>query len=219
MRVRLVCLLVSVGFALAADKGKGPPVGKAGNKALQIEATAYLDRAGVAQAVGGQLDEGIVVLEVKLTPLAGEKMAISRDDFLLRSFKDGQKSKPYSPSELAGSSVLRVGSRTASAGGVGYEERGPVWGGLGGPLGRMPGSGGGIGNSASTTEAVATIDEKKSEKESPLLAALKEKILTEKESAEPVTGQLYFLLEGKHKAKDLELEYKGPAGRIFVPFK
>ena len=218
MQFHLLFPILFVGLALhAADKG--PPVGKAASKALQIEATAYLDRARVAQAVGGHLDEGIVVVEVKLTPLAGEKLAISRDDFLLRSFKDGQKSKPYSPSELAGSSVLRVGSRAAGGGGVGYEESGPVWGGIGGPIGRMPGSGGGIGNSAGATEAVATIDESKREKESPLLAVLKEKILLDKETAEPVSGQLYFLLEGKHKAKDLELEYKGPAGKIFVPFK
>jgi len=218
MRFRLYCLILSAGLALpAADKG--PPVGKAASKALQIEATAYLDRARVAQAVGGQLDEGIVVIEIKLTPIAGEKLAVSRDDFLLRSFKDGQKSKPYSPSELAGGSVLRVGSRAAGGGNVGYEESGPIWGGIGGPLGRMPGSGGGIGNTATTTEAVATIEEGKREKENPLLATLKEKILADKEITEPVSGQLYFLLEGKHKAKDLELEYKGPAGRIFVPFK
>ena len=57
------------------------------------------------------------------------------------------------------------------------------------------------------------------QKESPMLAILKEKILPEKDITEPVTGQLYFLLEGKQKVKDVELLYKTEAGRISIRFK
>jgi hypothetical protein len=56
-------------------------------------------------------------------------------------------------------------------------------------------------------------------KENPLLAVLQEKVLAEKEITEPLSGLLYFLLEGKHKSKDLELLYKGPAGRLPLRFK
>ncbi len=94
---------------------------------------------------------------------------------------------------------------------------GPVFGPMGMPF---PRSGGGIGNSASTEEAVATVEpETGKQKENPMLKTLKEKILPEKEGTEAVTGQLYFLLEGKQKVKDLELLYKTPAGRLSVRFK
>jgi hypothetical protein len=52
-----------------------------------------------------------------------------------------------------------------------------------------------------------------------LLAVLKEKVLAEQEITEPLSGLLYFLLEGKHRPKDLELMYKGPAGRLSLRFK
>jgi hypothetical protein len=56
-------------------------------------------------------------------------------------------------------------------------------------------------------------------RENPLLAVLKEKVLAEKEITAPLSGLLYFLLEGKHKPKNLELMYKGPAGRLSLRFK
>jgi hypothetical protein len=43
-------------------------------------------------------------------------------------------------------------------------------------------------------------------------------MLQEKEISESVTGLLYFPLEGKVKPKDLELIYKGPAGKLLVNF-
>jgi hypothetical protein len=43
--------------------------------------------------------------------------------------------------------------------------------------------------------------------------------MPEKSTAEPVSGLLYFQLEGKHKPKDLELRYSGPAGRISLRFR
>ena len=56
------------------------------------------------------------------------------------------------------------------------------------------------------------VQESRDEKENPLLAALKAKILPEKEITEPITGLLFFQITGKVKAKDLELHYKGPTG-------
>ncbi len=56
-------------------------------------------------------------------------------------------------------------------------------------------------------------------KENPLLATLKERMLPEKTGSEPVAGLLYFPLEGKHKPKELELVYRGPAGKLSIRFK
>ena len=79
----------------------------------------------------------------------------------------------------------------------------------------------GVGNgTASVTEAVAAVDEGSGQqKESPLLAKLKAQILEEKETGPPISGQLYFLMEGKQKPKDIELLYKTEAGRVSVRFK
>ena len=56
-------------------------------------------------------------------------------------------------------------------------------------------------------------------KDNPLLAALKAKILPDKESLEPVEGLLYFPIDGKLTPKDLAVIYKGQAGRLEIEFE
>lgn len=212
--------LGAAAVCVAADK-TGPPKGEAADKVVRVEATAWLDKASIKQAIGEELPPGIVVLAVKLTPAAG-KLAIVRDDFLLRSDRDGQRATPYEPSQIAGDAVLRV-TTTYDGGGVVQEDRGPAWGGLGGGRpGRLPGSNSpGIGNAASAEGADSAIEANAGgkPKANPLLAALKQKILPEKEIETETSGLLYFLLEGKQKPKDIELLYKTSAGRLSIRFK
>ena len=220
--MKLIAAILSAGFAIAAGDPKGLPKGEGSDKFVRIEATAYLDKAAIMQAVGGELDQGILVVDVKLTPAEGTKLSINRDDFLLRSDRSGERANPYTPSQIAGSGVMRISSQAGAAGGVQNQSTGPSWGGLGGGRPRtMPGSGQGIGNgTASVTEAVAAVDDGSvQQKENPMLAILKQKILEEKEATGPVSGQLYFLMEGKQKVKDIELLYKTAAGRVSVRFK
>ena len=182
----------------------------------------YPDRETVKQALGFELDEGFMLVTVKVTPLTENPLRIDRDHFFLRSDKDGQKSTPYSPSQIAGSGTMRISSRAAAGGGLGSDRRGPTWGGGigGGGIGGLPGQGGGIGNSATIEEAAVTIEKgKEGEAKSPLLQALEEKVLVDsKESKDPLEGQLYFLMEGKHKVKQLEMHYRGPAGKLDIRF-
>ena len=102
--------------------------------------------------------------------------------------------------------------------------RGPIWGGTpgtGGSPSRLPGQGtGGVGNATSSTvEASAKVNNETGEKDNPLLAVLKDKILPEKETNDAVSGLLYFLLDGKlPKNKDLTLIYKSSAGRVLMEF-
>jgi hypothetical protein len=212
------CLFVAALVAPLFAGSKEPPAAKGSNGKLTMEARLYLDRAAVTEVVGAELDKGVVAVELTLTPRNGEKIQVSRDDFLLRSFKDGQKSGAFHPSQLAGNSVLRVSSRPGQGGDIAMEDRGPVWGGIGGPPRRIPGQSPGIGNTAVQEEAVAAVDDRESERENPTLAILKKKVLPEGEFDKPVSGQLYFLLEGKHKPKDITLDYKGPAGKISLEF-
>lgn len=202
----------------AGAANKAPARGEASNKALKIEATALLNKPEIAAALGHELDEGFIVLQVKLTALGGEPVKIWLDDFLLRSEKDGQKGGPFHPSQIAGSGTLMVGTRGGGMGIMG-DEQGPVWGGIGGPPTRMGGNGGVIGNTGGPGEAVARVDTRKEQKENPLLDALKKKGLAEGELAQASSGLLYFLLEGKHKAKDLVLDYKGAAGKLSLRFQ
>jgi hypothetical protein len=215
--MRLSCILLTAAIAFAA--GKGPPSAQAANEKLAIHATAYLDKESIRSVVGAEMQDGIVVILVKLSPKAGP-VPVQLDEFLLRSDKDGQRATPYTPSQIAGSSVLMVGSKYGG-GGVAMQENGPIWGGIGGTMPRrMPGDGGGIGNTSTVAEAVTKVGENApDQKEAPLLAKLKEKVLREDDLANPTEGQLYFLMEGKHKVKQIELIYRGPAGRLALRFK
>lgn len=196
---------------------KKPAEGNASNDEVTITARAYLDKDGIKRLLGSELEESIAVVEVRLVPKAGTRLAVVRDDFELRSYKNGQRSTPFAPSQIAGSSVLTISSR-GGGGGMSSQGNGPVWGPpMGGRPKRLGGEGGGIGNTDSTTQAVAEAG--KDSSGNPMLATLEEKVLPEKEISEPVSGLLYFYLGSRHKPKDVELFYRGPAGKLSLRFK
>ena len=184
---------------------------QAGNDKFAVSATVYCTREDVKEQLGSDLGGYFILVKVDLSPKG--KLAVSRDDFLLRSYKDGQKSQPFEPSQITGSATMVVSS-TNEGGGAGTNG-GPSFG-----VGPMWFPGGGIGNgTANTSSAEAKIDTNASAKENPLLSVLKAKILPEKQTTDPLSGLLYFSLEGKYKAKDLVLQYNGPAGRLQLEFK
>jgi len=212
----LWALLATV--ALAADKK--PPAAQAGNDRVAITATLYSGKDAVRQELGAELPKDFLLVRVTVSPKAGQDLAVHRDDFLLRSDKDGQKCQPFAPTQIAGPAALVI-SQTGRGGGFMTEDRGPVWGGAPGtgqrPR-RMGNEGAAIGNvGGGSAQAGFSSDPK--QKEDPVLAALEEKALPEKSASEPVTGLLYFQLEGKHKPKDLELRYDGPAGKLSLRFR
>jgi hypothetical protein len=85
----------------------------------------------------------------------------------------------------------------------------------------FPSGPGAVGNSTSqpTVNQTKVNNDAKTTQEDPLLALLKEKVLPEKETLEPVSGLLYFPIEGKVKLKDLTLIYKAPGGRMEIRFQ
>ena len=210
---------ITLALALwAACQGaeKKPAEGRASNDALEITATAFTDKDEIKKLLGSDLDGVIAVIDVRLIPKPGTKLSVIRDDFVLRSDKDGQRSTPFAPSQIAGGRVLVISS-TGGGAGMGTQRNGPIWG---SPTDR-PRRVGGDGASTGTSEAPATATAQpggKSE-ENPLLAMLTEKVLPEKEASGPVSGLLYFFLDGKHKPKDIELIYRGAAGKLSLRFK
>ncbi len=209
-------LLLSAALTWAADKK--PPVAQAASSQIAITATLYEGQEAVRQALGSGLGAGFIVVKVELAPKAGKTIAVSRDDFLLRSYNDGERCQPFAPTEIAGRGGLELSSNRRAT--VMAENPGPVWGGIPGtgmPR-RLPGSGGQIGNGSASGGTETTVDSGGKDKEDPLLAVLKSKVLQEKETSTPVSGLLYFSLEGKHKTKDLALQYAGPAGKLTLRF-
>lgn len=211
---KLLCLaFVAV---LATTAPKGPPTARAANDKVELSATLLLDKAALRQELGTDLQGWYTVVRVWLTPKPGQALAVSADDFKLRSDKDGQRVGPLAPSQIAGKGALVVS--TKGGGGMMAENPGPVWGGWPGPPRRLGGESTIVGNAAETSTQ-ATAQTGSAQPEDPVLATLKAKALPEKTATESVTGLLYFLLEGKHKAKNLELQYDGPAGKLFLRFR
>lgn len=221
MRTLLVLLLTTVALC-AADKKK-TITNEAGNDNVDMTANPLITPEAIRAALGDDLPAGVVAVEMKIVPKGDFVMSVSVNDFVLLSHKDGQRSAAYVPSQIAGSATMVVKTQGVGGGGIGRQRTGPVWGGIPGTGGRpvqTDQGGGGIGNSGgSETKTSAEIKDDAKGKSNPLLKRLAEKMLPEKETNEPVSGLLYFPLEGKVKTKDLELIYQGPAGRLYVEFR
>lgn len=207
---------VVLGGSLCAYAGeKHTPTGQVENKHVAIRATVYADKDGIKQLLGSDLGGFYVVVQVEMTPR--ETLKILRDDFMLRSDRDGEKAKPYSASEMLGNSVMVVSQTYGGGGGVMNNPTpgGGVWG----PPIFLPGAGSSIGNGSSEVSNDTTIKEDATKKKDPMLAVLESKILPEKETEQAISGLLYFPMDPKQKPKQLELYYTTPSGRISLRFK
>jgi hypothetical protein len=211
---------VVLGFAcglFAADKEK-TIVGKGSNDVIEIVASPILEREELKSMFGSDFDGHYIFVDVTVTPKL-EELAISRDDFMLRTDKDGERTTPFVPSQIVGSAVLVVSS-TGGRGAMVGEDRGPIWGGYPGSTDRprrMGSDGGAIGNSSESAAQATVHSEDK--KENPLIKDLQARMLPEKKSLEPVSGLLYFPLSIKQKVKHLELIYNSRSGKVAVRFK
>ena len=222
--------IVSLLFVTALSFGATKPIatGSASNGVAKIDARLLLDREAIKEVLGQDPGENVVVVELTVAPAQDKKLNVVLDDFLMRSDRDGQRCQPYAPSQIGGDTVLVVSS-VGGQQGTGMTEQRRIPYGIPG----IPGTGGGVGPSlpgnqpptggvatADTSEANASIDDKTGRtNDNPLLAALKAKILPEKEIQAQQKGLLYFIFEGKQKVKDFELLYKTSAGRLSVRFK
>ncbi len=205
-----ILILLSSAMSMCAAKKVISPQTSAGNDQIDVIATISLAEEEVTQKLGADPGKGIVLLEVRVIPKTDTPVQISPDDFILLAHDDGERSKPFEPSEIAGGGALVV-SNAASAKGKSTSG----FGGFGGMVGG--GSGGSPGNSKPVS-LNSKMDEKSKGNEK-LLEALKAKQLTAKDSVQPVEGFLYFPLDGKHKLKNLAVLYRGPAGKLDLEFQ
>src|ERR1700681_2664302 len=123
---------------------KKVPIDQPSNDVLEVSATPIIDKDQIQQELGSDLGGDIVVVRVQLRPVSDKPVKVNLDDFLLVSSKDGQRSQPFAPSQIAGDTALGLTPQGAKNGGIG-SNKGPRWGGMAGPLGL----GGGMGNRGS----------------------------------------------------------------------
>ena len=215
MPYRVACLVLLEAVASLSAAEKKLPIEQTSNELIDISATALLEKDQIRQELGSDLGGDIVVVRVTVRPVSDKPIQLSLDDFLLVSSKDGQRSEPYAPSQIAGSAAIVVTPTGTRNGGLGSNPRRPTFG---GGIGGIGTSGGGAGNAGGTANGDAKVESTSSDKADPLLAVLNDKVLPEKEIKDSVSGLLYFQVVGKVKPKDLELHYKGPAGRLALRF-
>jgi hypothetical protein len=211
MRFTVVLAVLALAAAplLASKKVVGPST-SAGNEMVDIIATISLTEEEVTQKIGEDPGEGIVLLEVRVVPKTDKPLLISPDDFTLLARDDGQRSKAFDPYELAGAGAMVESAKPAASTGKKNVSGMVGFGGFGGGN-ASPGN-------PRETNVTSKMDNK-SEGNPNLLKALKAKQLPTKESIEPVEGYLYFRLDGKHKLKNLEVLYKGAAGKLALEFE
>jgi hypothetical protein len=206
-------------FALilsAAKKTSGSSHGE--NEDLILTATIYTDAADIKNLIGNDLGGHYIVADVKVEPKYGKEITVDRDDFILRTDKDGERDHPYEGSQIAGKTSLVVGKTKATVSGDSNPDYSNVPVPIGGPI-MYPQPGIGVGGGDGTVDAnKARIKTDSSGAIDPLQKLLDEKILPNRKTDKPVSGLLYFPME-KQKLKDLELLYGPKETRISLRFR
>jgi len=209
MTRRFALLLLPALVSMAGPK-KTVATARGENEDLVVTVTLHIDPAEIKEFLGNDLGGHFIVADVKAEPKYGKEVAIDRDDFVLRTDKDGERAKPFVASQIAGQGTMVITQTNEPAGSPG------MVGTIGGPV-IMGGGGGGFGTgSAVPGNSKATM--KNDEKENPVKKTLDARILRDGKTEQPVTGLLYFPME-KQKLKDLELLYGDKENRISIRFR
>src|SRR5437868_6796191 len=117
MSLRLI--FVSLLACMLAASDKKLPMEETSNDLIDISATVVLDKEQIKQELGSDFGGDIVLVKVTVRPVSDKPIKVSLDDFLLVSGRDGQRSEPYSPSQIAGTDVLVVTRTEAKKSGGG----------------------------------------------------------------------------------------------------
>ncbi len=193
--------LIGAAFVFGGDKKpQKSPVRSGENDVVELTATALADPESVKQALGSDLGGHYILMDVQIVPKEGRKVPIHLDDFVLKTDKDGERTTPFVPGQIAGRGSIVVTQDHPGGNGTSF--------GIG-PMSM---------GTANITEAHAAVKSGANEKPDPILDVLKQKILPEKEAEGPVSGLLYFPME-KQKLKDLELWYTTAEGKLILRFK
>jgi hypothetical protein len=192
---------------------------------LELKARLVRDSEEIRSLVGADLDGEYVLVEVELRPLYNTLVTLSRSDFLLRSYRDNERSEAQSPDRIAGASVLVLGKgKMTRVGGLQTSSVDPVI------IGGAPGTGSqprridnpsnlGVGASAMSTGNVEMSTKEDKGAGTSLLDRLASMELPMGQTRAPVRGYLYFQMNPKYKPKQLGFTYDGTAGECKIRFQ
>ena len=169
------------------------------------------DLREITRLLGSDLDKEYILLELDVKPLYNATVQLSRDDFVLRSYRYGDRSFAQSPDRIAGEAVLVLTEGRARSGGGIFAEQPSL--GMPGGIGAPAGIGGGGGSEIETRVSAET------QKETTLIGRLEQLELAMGPTRTQVRGYLYFQLNPKNKPKHLAFMYDGSAGQCKIPFK
>jgi uncharacterized protein YjdB len=172
------------------NAANNPATGEASDDSVTVNAV-FIDAAALQQATGSDFNNAYTVVEVTVTPKGDKPLVLQPDDFLLRINSDSDSSGPMVASQVygAGSAIVLHGGQET----IGITRNDPGYSGISVSKG-----------SASVSKA--QID------------ALQAKMLPAKTTSDPVTGLLFFPL-AKKKARNLDLVYTSPLGKLHIRFK
>jgi len=210
MFLRLVACVLATVICVSGAAKRVTGAARGENNDVILNVTLYADVESVKEALGDDLGGHYVVVQVKVEPKYTKEIVIDRDDFTLRTDKDGDRTKPMAPSQISGGGSLVLTGVQGPGGQNAERSRGWSIGGMG--------MGGGSGTAGPTDPANVTAKMEDGEKDNPLKKMLEAKVLPEKKIEEATTGFLYFPLE-KQKLKDLELIYGPRQNQIRMRFK
>jgi len=217
MQFRFFTVTLAAALALSGSVKKNVATARGENEDLILTVTLHIDPADIKELIGSDLGGHYIVAETKIEPKYGKDIILDRDDFVLRTDKDGEKAQPYAGSQIAGSGALIIGTEDRNQG-----VASPGWTGTRVPIVKR---GGAAKKKDENDKADKDADAAKpapepapEEKADPLKKTLDAKILREGKTEQPVSGLLYFPLE-KQKMKDLQLDYGDKEHRIRLRFK
>ena len=172
--------------------------------------------------LGNDLDKEFMLVELDIKALYGSKIRFDRNDFLLRSRADNEKSYAQSPSRIAGAGVFSLEQRRTGGGGVFGQSNDPLI--IGGAPGtgtnprRVDGPATGIGN-ASGGQSETLVKRTESEAPQTLQEALERRELPLAETDQDLHGYLYFQVDPDNKLKHIVFYYDGVHGEFQVQFE
>ena len=224
-RLMILAALLAAFFQAAALRG-APAENKQAAEAesarssdVEISARLLVTKEAVIEAVGADLRRQYSIVELTVKPRGNYPVTLSRDDFLLRSERDNERSTAESPERIAGSNVLVVTEAGATHAGSAPSSNTNIPG-----LGRL--------RRKKKAQQKADDPDKKDEDQGAaaeppptpagddaLVKTLLAKELPMGETAKPVSGYLYFAVSPQQKAKNFWLHYKGPGGECEIRFK
>lgn len=186
-----------------------------------FEARLVRDVAEIERIAGDRFEGDVVLVELRVRPLYGSRLALRRDEFMLRARNNNETSPAQTPDRIGGTAVLELGKERSTSSGLFKDSTNSgVWGGAPGtgtrPR-RIPGPPdvGGVGLAGEERQTV----EQRQRGEAPILDRLHAIELPLETADEPVSGYLFFEIPSKVKRKHLELSYDGSLGEFLIEFK